>query len=49
LKIDSKKGLPNQQDLLKELATMEPLLESGVGRRNVKAFEEADPRGREGG
>ncbi len=42
LKIDSKKGLPNQQDLLKELATMEPLLES-VSGGDVKAFEKLTP------
>src|SRR6185295_1458494 len=42
LKIDSKKGLPNQQDLLKELATMEPLLES-VSGGDVKAIEKLTP------
>ena len=42
LKIDSKKGLPNQADLLKELATMEPLLESVAGG-DVKAFEKLTP------
>ncbi|HLY74618.1 MAG TPA: DUF933 domain-containing protein [Planctomycetota bacterium] len=42
LKIDSKKGLPNQQDLLRELATMEPLLES-VSGGDVKAFEKLTP------
>ncbi|HVE40522.1 MAG TPA: DUF933 domain-containing protein [Planctomycetota bacterium] len=42
LKIDSKKGLPNQQELLKELATMEPLLEA-VSGGDVKAFEKLTP------
>jgi ribosome-binding ATPase YchF (GTP1/OBG family) len=42
LKVDSKKGLPNQQDLLKELATMEPLLEA-VSGGDVKAFEKLTP------
>jgi ribosome-binding ATPase YchF (GTP1/OBG family) len=42
LKIDSKKGLPNQQDLLKELATMEPLLEA-VSGGDVKAFDKLTP------
>jgi ribosome-binding ATPase YchF (GTP1/OBG family) len=37
LKIDSKKGLPNQQDLLKELATM------AVSGGDVKAFEKLTP------
>jgi len=42
LKIDSKKGLPSQQELLKELATMEPLLEA-VSGGDVKAFEKLTP------
>jgi ribosome-binding ATPase YchF (GTP1/OBG family) len=42
LKIDSKKGLPNQADLLRELATMEPLLEAVAGG-DVKAFEKLTP------
>jgi len=42
LKIDSKKGLPTQQELLKELATMEPLLEA-VSGGDVKAFEKLTP------
>ena len=42
LRIDSKKGLPNQADLLKELTTMEPLLEA-VSGGDVKAFEKLTP------
>jgi ribosome-binding ATPase YchF (GTP1/OBG family) len=38
LKVDSKKGIPNREELIKELAAMEPLLEAVAGG-DVKAFE----------
>lgn len=38
LKTDTKKGIPNREELLKELAAMEPLLEAVAGG-DVKAFE----------
>jgi len=42
LKVDTKKGLPNRDELAKELATMEPLLEA-VSGGDVKAFEKLTP------
>jgi len=42
LKVDTKKGLPNRDELMKELATMEPLLEA-VSGGDVKAFEKLTP------
>lgn len=38
LKTDTKKGLPNREELVKELAAMEPLLEAVAGG-DVKAFD----------
>lgn len=42
LKVDTKKGLPNRDELVKELTTMEPLLEA-VSGGDVKAFEKLTP------
>lgn len=42
LKVDTKKGLPNREELVKELAAMEPLLEAVAGG-DVKAFEKLTP------
>ena len=42
LKVDTKKGLPNREELVKELTTMEPLLEAVAGG-DVKAFEKLTP------
>jgi len=42
LKTDTKKSLPNKDELLKELAVLEPLLEA-VSGGDVKAFEKLTP------
>lgn len=42
LRVDTKKGLPNRDELVKELTTMEPLLEAVAGG-DVKAFDKLTP------